>query len=238
MARTEDELLAEENFLALNEAFYRGEPHAYFRMRTLSLMVLAGRPEVVHDALRSGVSYEGVTVRRADDDPGPDAQELDRFVTLELAALHHHATETLLRLFIAHRGTPGCPWLALSRLRSFEQFKRQIAEWRSAEEVVQFDDVREVFLGSARRQDFVDMPDDMWVDDARRIIEWLGRAATVFLDDANVYNVVKHGLAIQPGRSGLEVSSAEEGDADVPALRVDGPALQYLNVRDTNSGRR
>jgi hypothetical protein len=227
--RPEDKHLAEANFPSLNASFYRGEPHAYLRTKAVNLVFFAARADVMYGSLSEGITYGGLEV-------GVDEQEADnpdehaKFVTLEIEAIRHHAAETLLRLLLAHLALPPCPWLEISRLRSPNAFKSEVEAWLGNDVNTRLDDVRMLFLGSDERDRLPGVPDELWDDDCVRIVGWLERAADVVLKDAAVYNVVKHGLALQAGESALAYGEPDDGGG--PIIRKEGPSLVYLSVGD------
>jgi hypothetical protein len=106
---------------ALNEEFYAGDPADYFLRRLLGLLILKGKPEELRKMMAESVDAGGVRlelVRQAD--PGAqsekdDADGRDRFITADSWVLLHRASETLLRLYLAHAGDGPCPVLEIAR---------------------------------------------------------------------------------------------------------------------------
>lgn len=60
--------------------------------------------------------------------------------------------------------------------------------------------------------------------------------------DSNLYNAAKHGLAVTPSETSMQLGAHGPGDEESTdaeiALAADGPTLQYLDVRGERSKRR
>src|SRR6185312_3755664 len=113
-----------------------------------------------------------------------------------------HVSETVLRYYLAHCPDPSgrfraCPWLDLADEVNFAAFKRAV-ELRFADDSDELtdrrrDDVtRTFYLGS---NGGTDDPAELErlarsVDEIER---WLRHFAGYFLDDARLYNAMKHG---------------------------------------------
>ena len=231
VTRPEDIDLAFENSPRLNADFYRSEPHVYIRHRLSNLMLVAAKDEELSRLLSEGVSFGLISTGPKGGEPKvyteSDRESALRFVALEAEVLLHHATETLLRLFLAHAGVPLTPWLEMSRLRSFREFK-EIVNKRFLEDTPEDreSDVAEVFYGSNDITNYDPRPsDDEWAESVRTIDRFLVRFASNLLSDARLYNAAKHGLAVKPGEYGLTL-----GDQENPLIDRHGMALQYLEV--------
>jgi len=112
-----DHLLAPEQFPELNQAFYATKPWEYFNYRNHLLMLAAGASDQLMEIAQQGVSYKGLTYQEKPEEDGGDdeqAQEArERFVIADSEALLHHASETLLRLYLCHEPwsrAPGSKW--------------------------------------------------------------------------------------------------------------------------------
>lgn len=233
MARPEDIDLALENSPRLNADFYRSEPHAYFRHRRSNLMLVAAKDEELSRLIGEGLSFGLVSIGSKGDEPKEytesDRESAFEFVALEAEVLLHHATETLLRLFLAHVGVPPSPWLEMSRLRSFGEFKRILSR-RFVDSIPEdrASDLAEVFYGSPDPASYDPPPSaDEWAESISTIDRFLVRFASNLLKDAHLYNAAKHGLAVKPGEYGLTV-----GDNENPMIHRHGMALQYLQAVD------
>jgi hypothetical protein len=115
-----DPWLDPESLANVNAMFYGSEPHEYFSHRLELLILAAGRPEVIEEAIRSGISYEGLHVGGEDDgESEPTDEEADtrshrEFVIAETLTLLYHVSETLLRFYLAHERMPECPWIEIA----------------------------------------------------------------------------------------------------------------------------
>lgn len=235
--RSPDDLLVPEQFPELNEAFYATKPWEYFNYRNHLLMLAAGAGDRLVEVAEDGVTYKGMTYQEkpgGEDEDGDQAKVAkENFVISDSEALLHHASETLLRLYLAHEGLKPCPWLELARVRTPGQLK-QMLEDRFLEDLSAADRrarVAPVFFGGTDRSKLrPDPPEEDWNKGLDNIESFLGHFARHFLD-ADVYNALKHGLAVRPGDAATRVD-------DGALLKADGPAIEYLSLRNGADGHR
>lgn len=212
------------DFDQLNRSFYAAEPAAYFRTKVLVLGLLIARSDELNSML-DGLTIEDLVLSAPS---GPATAEDERnhlaYLVTESESLVHHLAETLVRLFLAHREVSACPWFAVAELKQFQEFKAQasaLVASRSSDELL--DQVLDVFIGGD--------------DDARAreagitVRRLLVQAAERITKDANAYNSVKHGLAVQAGEAGLTLSS-DQGSI----LGVQGPAITFLEMENSDEG--
>lgn len=231
-----DYLLAErESAQRLSEMFYFAEPHEYFSWR-FYLLVLAGDASKDLGAFaREGISFAGFSIGPSDaiDEDEKEVQRRYSFAVAEAAALLHHVSETLLRLYFAHCDLPPAPWLEVAREKNFTKFKdkvrmRFVAAETTAEDYAR---VATVFFGAANPKNLRPVPDERSFNDAvENIDRWLRFFAANFLDDAHLYNALKHGLAVNAGDSSMKID-------DGSVISADGPSLLYLGERETGERR-
>jgi len=139
-------------------------------------------------------------------------------------SLVHHLSETLVRLFLAHRAIPPCPWFEIAELKQFWEFKAlaaDIVDQRNGEVLLQ--EVLDVFVGSEDSEQALEA--------AEAVRRLLVRAAERITSDANTYNSVKHGLAVQAGNAGLTLSAS-----GAAMLGVQGPAITFLELEKSDDG--
>jgi len=232
-------LLAPENARSLNETFYRARPYAYFNQRLESLLLVAGKSEELAQLLAEGVKVVnltagGVPVRSGltDEERATVEQDRERFVIADAEVLLHHAAETLLRLYVAHRELPSCPWLRLASERSFADFKRKVAklsdELGGEEERAH---VATVFFGARDRTSLRPTPvESDWNARLLNVGTWLAWYGAHFLD-SGVYNAAKYGLAVQAGNAAFKL-----GDDEL--ISRSGDSLEYVENYVDDNGRR
>jgi len=215
------------DYRRLNATFYSGDPAAYFERRLGLLLLAAARRDEVDALLAEGVTFGGVTFRptRAAD---PERAADDESVLLaESLVLLHHASEALLRLFIAHVEYETCPWIAAAGLTNFKDFKgivgtlaqEQWPDWLESR-------IHFVFLGRPSSHDDPELA-------ALRapLKELLTFLAGEVLEDAPVYNAAKHGMAVVPG---VRTTSLED-PAGGFGIFTDGPSLLFLQTAWTGT---
>ena len=208
-------------FERLNRQFYSSSPASYFRARFHMLFLLVGRPEALDALLAEGVEWEGLTARiDLAQQTTEDVRHQAAFVLTESQALFHHATEALIRLFIAHADLPACPWFEVASMRSPVQLRGAADElaragW-TARQRVQLEDV---FLPGASASN---------VPEQKRGLEALERlmrsVAQRLNADANMYNSVKHGMTVVAGASSFGVLK----DDGSPAFGTTGESVTFL----------
>src|SRR5688500_1397301 len=161
-----DHLLAPEQFPGLNRAFYGTRPWEYFRHRQRYLLLAAGAPEKLLAIGREGVKVGRLNFKLEDEpDSGADeeAREEDdrkRYVLAETEVLMHHASETLLPLYLAHGGRPECPRLEMARVRSPGDFKKRVEKrFVSSDPDAHRSALSLVFFGADAREKITPTPD-------------------------------------------------------------------------------
>ena len=221
MVRTNpNENLAVEQFPDLNRSFYGSDPADYFRKRLDLLLLAAAKPRELDDMLAKGFSYGEITVQQQESEPtDEDAASLQAFISTEAEVLLHHASEALLRLYLAHAEGQPCPWLECAGLTSFSVFKKRVTQLR--DEPIPAEHVSRVFLG--RVSDGSD-------DAAKAHIDAMGRflrlVAKRLLSDGHLYNSAKHGLAVLSGPASLAITNDQTGES----FGGGGPSLSFLEI--------
>lgn len=227
-------------FARLNDAYYLTKPHEYFDGRLALLTLIAAKPDLLREEFERGLEYDGMKVGGAEiqrDTPEEEEQQHTAWLISESVMLKHQISETLLRFYFAHRPNgegrvSPCPWYAISRELSHVAFKRSVEK--------RFDDTP---LTEPRRDELATVfyPKPLLSPDAEtmarlpgsieNIEKWLQNAAAWFLGDSNLFNALKHGLAVRPGPSEMELITAhdkERGAEDKPLISADGPAVEFL----------
>jgi hypothetical protein len=239
--READRDLAVENFPELNREFYRVEPHEYFNHRLSLLLLAMGKPQELRSLIDAGIKVDRLTVGgpssdkqetdRSDDYEELEEKRLAQFAVAESAVLLHHVSETLLRFYLAHESMPPCPWLEIARVR-FDAFKKQIAERfdGSSPDAGRKELLARVFYGQAGPPDG---PSEFeWSQSLENIEAWLIHYARWFLDESNLYNAAKHGLAVQGGETSMKLDAGD-------LIGASGPSLSYIEEwRATPAARR
>lgn len=217
-----------------NESFYASDPADYLLTRLQLLLLAGGKRCQLEQLLEEGVGYAGVyfgppppdghsggdaatVIDR--EDPDEEARKLDMFLVIEAQSLLHQASETVLRMFFVHAAPAIAPWIKLASERDFRKFKERVRS-EFIDNEVDRDRVARVCLGRCVPPD--DTPRDEWDRAVEGIVTYFRTFARCFLDDANLYNGIKHGLGVSPGdavllinehqfASGLSVKYPESG---------------------------
>ena len=191
--------------------FYVAEPHEYFWWRFYLLALAGDAAKDLPAFAKEGVTFAGFRIG-----PTPDMAEDDRdeekedkeakrrysFAVAEAVVLLHHVSETLLRLYFAHCEMPPSPWLEVARERQFARFKTRVRGRFVDDETTEadFEKVARLFFGSADRSKLGPTLDERpFREGIENIDRWLRFFASNFLDDAHLYNALKHGLAVNAG---------------------------------------
>ncbi len=148
-----------------------------------------------------------------------------RYAQMESTVLLHHAGESLLRLWFAHKESSLCPWLAVASLTSARDFKIEAEKYANADTShMTADDIASVFLGGRTPEEAgVAIPKESWEDSVNGFRELLRVVADQITGQANLYNAAKHGLVGIP---------ADHGDVNLGDIRVAGGiGITYLQKK-------
>lgn len=235
----EDRDLAYEQFPALNKKFYTSKwgPEQYLSARLKAAVLASSDSPLIAQAAAEGFEIGELKIAYSVDDDDSDEEAVD-FLATESSVLVHHAAETLLRLYFAHEGLPPCPWLETARLRLFPVFKKKVADLLDSlgEADVQAS-VMEVFTGRRTPgEQATPAQEAAWNAQRDGLVALLGTAGWQLLNDSNLYNASKHGLALFPAQVGFAINF-EEAAPEID-LSMEGRALQYLQVVKGPHGKR
>ncbi len=216
-----DHNLAVEQFVQLNREFYSGDPAQYFKSRFHLLMLAAGKSEELGELLVDGVRYEGLLAKVDRSESSDESKRLEQaFLTTEAEVLLHHASEALLRLFFAHAEGAPCPWLECARLRNFADFNARVERLR--DQPIPAEQIGRAFLGPV----FKEFSDD-YAENVKVVERFLHLVARRVLEDKNLYNATKHGLAVLAAPYSLVMTDDQTGEV---AASVTGQTINFLEV--------
>ena len=217
-----DDDMADVHIQRFNEAFYRTDPADYLLTRLQLLLLAGGKRAELEAMLHSGVEFAGFAVAqqdpevadvRDDQSMAADAADHQNFLTVESQALLHLAAETVLRMFLVHAEQSNVPWVPFrgTPWRRFVALVEDILNTPPSPDLVAF-----VCLGSGQRSDAVTEAD--WTGAVDGLSRFLRHLAAVFLEDANLYNCIKHGLGARGGDAQMILGSIVFGD---------GPSVEF-----------
>ena len=205
-------------FESLNRSFYQENgPGDFILMRLYALCIIGGSYDRFKGILADGVDFAKCQIRWTpveDDDPDgllEQSEEAFRqhFLRIETHHLKHLAIETLLRMFLGHRGFPACPWYEISSFTDFRKFKDAVRQFLvEAEQEDLQSAVLYVLLG---RSGDLTTASDSDLDASGNLAGFLRSFARDWLSEAKSYNATKHGLTAIPGAAHLRIG-AEGGE--------------------------
>lgn len=215
----------------INSLFYESAmPHKHFLIGLASLMAMGGKPDQFASLLESGVQIKGTTLALTGG--VMDETEMNNHVLLSSQVLAHHATETLLRLFLAHRRQPPCPWQEIAKLRKPAEMKqivqREIVDG-PFEELGK--DVDFVFLGG---QGTTYDEADPFLEATVQLTQHVKRFGEYWINDAPIYNSAKHGLTVIPGEMTLSV--ADDDGSYIPVKPFCGDSITFWEKEKGEAG--
>ncbi len=214
-----DESITNEHMREMNQAFYRAEPAEYFHMRLTTLGAAIGSPDGLHDLLAPpGVTAYGITIH--DNGERPTDLSLARYALIESTNIAHHSIETFFRLLLAHASGNECPALEVARARSPGELKKALESMVLAPA---FEDALVVELGQ-----IVFGLDHKVPEQRDRIVACLPLCrdlARMYLDEAGVYNSIKHGMAAIAGDAYLAVGDPGTSGS---GFAVSGTSIEFL----------
>ncbi|MCB9441178.1 MAG: hypothetical protein H6523_13130 [Mycolicibacterium sp.] len=211
-------------FPELNAVLYTTDPAEFIKMRIESLSLMAGTDEQLAPVFAAdkliGAAHFGSMVP-------PSLAERDRYIRMEAVMIANHASEALLRMFLAHVEHPECPWLGLSASMAFTEFKEQVGA--KLKRGFDREAIATVFLGGISRVDSViQLTDDEFEDAVDGLEMLLIDAAHRVLGDAFVYNAVKHGVSAV-AVDGDEARVVWQSGNEEPVTMHEGPTHVYLH---------
>lgn len=211
--------LATEQYSELNATFYSsGGPHEYIRARLQSIIFTLSDGEEAGAILEMGLSIGAL---RGGGSARMSQDARTRYALMESTVLLHHAGEALLRLWLAHRDSPSCPWLKVAGLTSALKFKEEAEKHATGTAPMPRSKIASVFLGGRTPEEAgVEMTEAQWESSVDGVVELLRVVAHIITGEANLYNAAKHGLVGLPG---------DQGDLSFEDVRVAGGAgITYL----------
>lgn len=217
-------VLDQSQFPELNALFYTASPSDFIRMR-INVMALIAAPDSSL-APAFAVDRELGSVRvTAGLVPGLDLRL--QYMRTETVAIVHHASETLLRLYFAHIDYPECPWLGIAATTNFKELKERVGDLLD----VGFDreSIARLFLGGIDPSDAgIDVTQEEFDDTVKALSYLLWDCGCRFIDDAYLYNAVKHGLtAIDLPGGTPKMQTTDDDGTQIPLHG--GPAHIYLH---------
>lgn len=220
---------------AINREFYRQSPRDYFERRLYSMAMMAGRPELVRDALADGLSVGAATFHHANW-PVHDERQRD-YLAVESQAILYHAAEAVLRLLIAHYPRDGSsPALNLAAMTSHREFYSKLRSYFVESTDDQLDHLIERTIhGFTSPEGMPTIDDPEFTPEAamkgkanlRTLLRYLARL--VLEEDYRfINNAAKHGLAVRAGEHGFRIGGTTPDDR--PMVDQSGEALGCLAV--------
>lgn len=207
MPRTPEPEPLEANFRELNEAFYQERPWNYFLQRLVHLAAIAS--DTSTSPFEGPITVGPVTIHSHSPTVFEYPSPGQSFVAVESEVLLHHASETLLRLIHAHAEPSPCPWLRMSAVRNFSEFKDWVKELHDDPDLEQ---VAVRLFGQS--YEHPEAP----ADEAA----WIRLFAQHFLD-SSPYNAAKHGMALAGGAARGTVAIEDQ-----EIVRAQGPIVSWL----------
>ena len=210
----------------LNREFYEADPADHLQSRIQYLVLIAARGDDVRDLMSEGVELGRLRLALG---PAPTRGAHASYVTTEAQGVFHHAAEALLRLFLAHRDLPPCPWLEVARLTSFGPFKAKVEELAGPDwSPESLDALLPVFLGH------VDASEGDLLEAQAVLQQFLQLVSRHYLDGSRMYNAIKHGFAVQSAHHRVTVGDTDGSD---PFFEAAGETVTYLEQTSDDLGR-
>lgn len=233
-----------KQFKELNNSFYSRFHVDYFSTSQILAIACLARPDDMLKILAADLKYQSLTTGFTEDEkPGENKESIEKWAKIEIGLTYFHAVETLFRLFLGHSypklydsdiDLPLCPWLEISNLKNFRNFKMQVRKLIDNELPDIKKKIAQVFLGLAEYpgEDVIDLTLEQWQEGIRNIHEHLIHFAKDLLNN-DEYNAFKHGLAVFHGIGKFEINDGSvlgrRGDALTTLTLVeDSPPMDYL----------
>jgi hypothetical protein len=210
-------------FEDLNRTYYSAEPGQYFRNRLYSLLAYVADGDETAKQLKAGVKFLDLSLSVGSGDEMSASEKL-KYASAESVVLLHHACEALIRLYLAHSKRNHCPWVAMSALTNFAEFKREAAKLRGhCSDPDRLPDLLEVVSLSDTGKGLENLSHEAWESHKLGLPMVFEFAVREFLDNSNLYNAAKHGFGLIAHEAGMSLDFSPE-----LSMKKDGPALTYL----------
>ena len=152
----------------LNAVFCTADPAEVHQDAVESLSLMACTDEQLGPAFAAertiGTTYLGPMST-------PPQEARQRYIRMESVMVAHHASEALLRLFLAHVEHPECPWLGMSASTDFRDFKAAVNTILG--NGCEREQIAMVFLGGTSPQDACIQLSDQEFEDAIDALDML-----------------------------------------------------------------
>ena len=195
----------------LNSSFYSADPADYIFTRLQLLLLAGGRQDDLERLWQEGLEFGALTVGPTVGGQDLDEPKLERFLLIESQQLLHHAAETVLRIFLVHTAGVAVPWIELAGERSFSNFKKRVQK-EFLDGVPRPETIGHVCLGHRVRPE--EIAHDEWYGAIEGLQAFLRTFAQLFLEQANLYNAIKHGLGVSAGNASLVVAGHQMGQGN------------------------
>lgn len=217
--------LATEQYSELNATFYSsGGPHEYVRARLQSIIFTLSDDEEAEAILKTGLA---IGVLEGGGSARMPQEARSNYALMESTVLLHHAGEALLRLWLAHKDAPACPWLEVARRTSAADFKKEAEKHATGTSQMPRDTVAAVFMGGRTPENAgIEIQEEQWESSVSGITELLQVVAHTITSEATLYNAAKHGLVGLP---------SDQADIVIEGMRVaGGGGITYLEKTPDN----
>jgi|GEM_PF-6129485 len=200
----------------LNKEFYESYDADYFRDKAIILGALLAKPGQFLEIIKAGYEIGKIKVGEIKDS-NTEQLKIEKYAKQELVINQYHSTETLFRLLFASVEHRKCPWIGLTELSNFYEFKKrvqQISEGKYFEGDFA-ENLAGVFLGG--RTAFDKLTDVEWERNKRFLADIIAHLAHELLKTPD-YNAFKHGQAVFDTQFGFSLSDelgAEKQDTFV-----------------------
>lgn len=217
-----------QNVLRVNETFYAADPADYLSTRWQLLMLAGGRRQDLAQLFAQGVEFAGIEIGpHGSATPSEPAElSLDPFLTIESQMLLHHAAETTLRIFLAHCSAEPMPWIVMNSNRNFADFKKTV---RSTFVDAHPEPAIVAYVCLGRQTPPSEISEDDWNAAIDGITLFLTVFAQRFLNDAGIYNAIKHGLGVRASTASLILGGQQ---------LAGGTSVDFVESDSWNNGER
>ncbi|OGC38961.1 hypothetical protein A3K42_00360 [candidate division WWE3 bacterium RBG_13_37_7] len=209
----------------LNKEFYDNFNPKYFRQKLSFLLVLLSDVDYLSKKYEEGIEI-GKIKALGDRLTNEEKIHLAQVIKGEIALTYYHAIETFFRLFIAHATNSDCPWVEISNLTTFSNFKQQlerINKFKFPKDAASFEKlIINVMFGNKPPKE-ANISTEKWTKNIANTKDWIFQFSSDLLKNLD-YNAYKHGLAIFSTEIGFELE-------DTPIKQEKSEAFAYITKK-------
>lgn len=221
-----DEDIVQSTFSRLNLDFYEKFNVKYFTQKVSFLTALLSDTHVLSEIYTRGIKI-GELKATGKELTNQEELHLKELLKAEISLVYYHAIETFFRVLIAHTYKTDCPWVEISDLNNYSEFKKEIKKIVDnkfpSKDLKQDEIITSVMFGQPKPDT---VKQETWNQSIENTLDWINFIARDLLKNED-YNAYKHGLGLYSSELGFEL-------AGTPLKEDKKEVLVYITQKKEN----